>query len=273
MPRTSHPNKLPQVILIFGVIILLAAAGAVVVRVFSVEDTWIQDKETGAWARHGNPQGPAPSVAVVDCYTRSAGGSYDAALAECIRTLCASSQVCINDLLDRFETLRNDSKDEAFEGNIPAGGEDRSRPVPTSNATEDFFSPPNIPQAGEGQQPSAPLEESAQTPPPASEAISAVPPASYVRVSEPAVYAAVVSPFKVLGEARAEVDSLTIKVKGANNETLITETVRPHAAAVEGWRPFKLTLFYEFSRTKAGTVEILPDGQADNMVVIPVVFR
>ena len=112
MPRTSHPNKLPQVILIFGVIILLAAAGAVVVRVFSVEDTWIQDKETGAWARHGNPQGPAPSVAVVDCYTRSAGGSYDAALAECIRTLCASSQVCINDLLDRFETLRNDSKEK-----------------------------------------------------------------------------------------------------------------------------------------------------------------
>jgi|GEM_PF-1647236 len=255
MPRISHPNKLPQVILIFGVIILLAAAGVVVVRVFSVEDTWIQDKETGAWVRHGNPQGPAPSTAVADCYARAAGASYDAALASCLGILCANDQICINDLLDRFETLRNNAKDQALEGNIPA-----IAPSQPSSATEDSYSPPGTPQVEEELQPSAP-------------SVSAVSATSSLRVAAPAVNAELTSPFKITGEVQQDVKSLTVNIKGANNETLITETVTPRAEAVEGWRPFKLTLSYEFSRTKQGTVEILPDGKADDMVVIPVVFN
>ncbi len=254
MPKTSHPNKLPHVVLLFTVIILLVAAGVVVVRVFSLEDTWIQDKGTGAWVRHGNPQGPAPSVAVMDCYARAAGASYDAALASCLGTLCANDQICINDLLDRFETLRNNAKDQALKENIPAGA--LSQP---SNAAEDSSSTPGTPQAGDELQPPAPSVSAAS--------------ATSVRIAAPAVNAALTSPFKITGEVQQSVKSLTVNIKGANNETLITETVTPRAEAVEGWRPFKLTLSYEFSRTKAGTVEILPDGQADDMVVIPVVFN
>lgn len=245
MPKTAH-HKTLSIILIVGILALLTAVGLVVARVFSVEDTWIQDRATGAWVRHGNPQGAAHSTAVADCWARQAGKTYDIALAECLSALCALDQVCINDLMDRFETLRINAKEEASQDDIPT------------------VSP---------SQPSAPQDGSAQTQPPPTEPISPVSATSFLRVDAPAVNAELASPFKITGEVQQDVKSLTVNIKGANNETLITETVTPRAEAVEGWRPFKLTLSYEFSRTKAGTVEVTPDGESDKAVIIPVIFN
>jgi len=257
-----------------AVVIIAIIGGGVFafMRLTSVEDTWIQDKATGAWVRYGNPSGPAPRIAAADCYAR-AGSLFDRAVAACVPQLCARDEVCINDLLDAFESLRGTAAEPlvAPPVAIPVAPQGESAPPPFAPATSTDTAPGAGGEEETAETPSVPASAEGET-----EAVSApaaTPATAYeiIRLQAPALNAALTSPFQVQGDVRDAVASVVVRVKGGNGSTLIEETLTPRGASVDGWRPFKITLAYDFDHTKDGTVEVQPAG--GDAVSVPVEFR
>ena len=251
----------------------------------SLSDAWVQDGATGAWARRGSPQGAPPRAAIQDCYTRSLRTAYDTALQTCLVKLCASEPVCINTVMDVFGVLRGKENAEppaAPERNA-VSTEEPSLISPTS--TIDFAPSPSTAsdsasESEGGESASAPTttpashvlsQESANGTPERSISVAAT---THIRVTQPASQSLLTSPFTIIGEAHTSVTALVVRVRGGDGQVLIEEKIIPRAAAVDDWRPFKLTLAYIFSRTKSGTIEVVPEGGGDpQSVVVPVEFK
>lgn len=246
----------------FAVLALIGGGILVWWRLTGVGDTWVQDKATGAWVRHGNPTGPAPMAAAADCFSR-AGRVYAQAVSQCVPQLCAADEICINDLLDTFESLRGTA------ANVPAAPPAVVSPMPQEESSP---APASSPAAGGGvteeASPSPAAEEEALPSPPASPVATAN---ESLRLLAPVPHAALTSPFEVRGDVQEGAVSVVVRVKGESGATLIEETLTPRAEAAGGWRPFKITLAYDFDTTKSGFVEVMSQGGA--AVSIPVEFR
>ncbi len=251
----------------------------------SPSDAWVQDEATGVWARRGSPQGVPPRAVIQDCYTRSLRTAYDDALQTCLTKLCASEPVCINTVMDVFGVLRGKEQTEpsvAPEGNAVFVEEPSL--LPPTSTIDSALSPDTI--SGDvselegGESTSAPTttpivdDPNEQPAPDMPEVPSTITSTTRIRVTQPVSQNLLTSPFTIIGEAHTSVIALIVRVRGADGQVLIEEKVIPRAAAVDDWRPFKLTLAYSFSRTKSGTIEVAPEEGGDlQSVAVPVEFK
>jgi len=100
--------------------------------------------------------------------------------------------------------------------------------------------------------------------------------AANIEVLNPIPNQQLTSPFNVEGRARVFENQINVRVKGKDNKTLIQESAIVKSPEAGQWGDFSLTISYDFTLTKEGSVEVYSvsakDGSEQNLVSVPVKF-
>ncbi len=90
-----------------------------------------------------------------------------------------------------------------------------------------------------------------------------------ITVNEPVPNTTVTSPITITGEAQLADNIATVRITNEEGIALISETVRVQATSGEKG-PFKIIIYYQFSNTKEGFIEV---GDGVDIVRVPVTFE